>query len=151
MPKPTVETPKITAERRVVVKDRVELPRVYMAWITSPIYKPGDADADIASTVLGGGKSSRLYKKLVYEKQIAQDVSAQQNSLMLGSVFQIEATARPGHTAEELEKAIDDELDQVPRRRTRRRPKSSGRATSSKRASSRGSKTSADSAASPIA
>src|SRR5262247_463911 len=49
------ETPKITAERRKVVKARVELPRVYMAWITAPILKPGDADADIASTVLGGG------------------------------------------------------------------------------------------------
>ena len=70
-----------------VVTDRVELPRVYMAWITPPIYKPGDADADIAATILGGGKSSRLYKKLVYDKQIAQDVSAQQQSLMLGSVF----------------------------------------------------------------
>jgi zinc protease len=110
VPKPSIETPKITAERRAVVKDRIELPRVYMAWLTSPIYKPGDADADIASSVLGAGRSSRLYKKLVYEKQIAQDVSASQNSLTLGSVFQIEATARPGHTAEELEKAIDDEL-----------------------------------------
>ena len=84
VPKPSVETPKITAERRVVVKDRVELPRVYMAWITSPFYQPGDADADIAATVLGGGKSSRLYKTLVYDKQIAQTVSAQQYSLMLG-------------------------------------------------------------------
>ena len=61
-------------------------------------------------TILGGGRSSRLYKKLVYEKQIAQNVSAQQYSLMLGSIFQIEATARPGHTVEELEKAIDEEL-----------------------------------------
>ena len=75
VPKPSIETPKITAERRAVVKDRIELPRVYMAWLTSPIYKPGDADADIASSVLGAGRSSRLYKKLVYEKQIAQDVS----------------------------------------------------------------------------
>src|SRR6185436_16069161 len=88
----------------------VELPRVYMAWVTSPILKPGDADADIASNVLGGGRSSRLYKKLVYEKQIAQSVSAQQSSLILGSVFQIEATARPGHTVDEIEKAIDEEL-----------------------------------------
>jgi len=111
VPKPAVETPKITSERRQVVKDRVELPRVFIAWITSPIYKPGDADADIASTVLGGGKSSRLYKKLVYEQQIAQRVSVQQNSLVLGSVFQIDATARPGHTAEELEKSIDAELE----------------------------------------
>jgi len=104
------ETPKITTERRKDVTARVELPRVYMAWITSPILKPGDADADIAAGILGGGRSSRLYKKLVYEKQIAQNVSAQQQSLILGSVFQIEATARPGHTADELEKAIDEEL-----------------------------------------
>jgi len=104
------ETPKITSERRKVVTARVELPRVYMAWLTSPILKPGDADADIAATILGGGRSSRLYKKLVYEKQIAQDVTAQQYSLMLGSVFQIQVTARPGHTVEEIEKALDEEL-----------------------------------------
>jgi zinc protease len=104
------ETPRITSERRKVVKSRVELPRLYMAWVTSPILKPGDADADVASNILGGGRSSRLYKKLVYEKQIAQTVSAQQYSLILGSIFQIEATARPGHTVEELEKAIDEEL-----------------------------------------
>jgi zinc protease len=104
------ETPKITSERRKVVSARVELPRVYMAWLTSPILKPGDADADIAATILGGGRSSRLYKKLVYEKQIAQNVSATQYSLMLGSMFQIQATARPGHTVEELEKAIEEEL-----------------------------------------
>jgi zinc protease len=110
VPKPSVQTPPITAERRVVVKDRVELPRVYMAWLTPPIYKPGDAEADIAAATLGSGRSSRLYKALVYEKQIAQSVSATQYSLMLGSVFQIEATARPGHTAVELEKAIDEEL-----------------------------------------
>jgi len=103
-------TPKITSERRKTVTARVELPRVYMAWITSPILKPGDADADIAANILGGGRSSRLYKKLVYEKQIAQTVSATQQSLILGSVFQIEATARPGHTVDELEKAIDEEL-----------------------------------------
>ncbi len=110
VPKPSVVTPKITEERRVVVKDQVELPRVSMSWITPSYYQPGDADADIASSVLGGGKSSRLYKSLVYEKQIAQSVTAQQYSLMLGSVFTIEATARPGHTAEEIEKALDEAL-----------------------------------------
>jgi zinc protease len=104
-------TPRVTQERRKVVTDRVELPRIYVTWITSPIFKPGDAEADIAATILGGGKSSRLYKRLVYEQQIAQNVSAQQYSLMLGSMFQIEVTARPGHTADELEKALDEELD----------------------------------------
>ena len=104
------ETPKITSERRKVVEDRIELPRVYMAWLTSPIFKPGDADADIAAGILGGGRSSRLYKKLVYEKQIAQDVNVGQQSLVLGSQFQISATARPGHTPEEIEAAINEEL-----------------------------------------
>lgn len=108
--KPAVQTPPITAERRAVVNDQVELPRVYMAWLTSPIFKPGDADADIASSILGSGRSSRLFKKLVYEQQIAQAVTASQQSLTLGSVFTIEATARPGHTAEELEKSIDEAL-----------------------------------------
>ena len=103
-------TPRITTERRKVVPSRVELPRVYMTWITPAFYKPGDADADITATLLGGGRSSRLYKKLVYEQQIAQDVSAQQYSLVLGSMFQIQVTARPGRTAAEIEKALDAEL-----------------------------------------
>jgi zinc protease len=110
VPKIAAVTPPITAERRAVIHDQVELPRVYQAWLTSPIFKPGDALADLSSDILGGGKSSRLYKKLVYEKQIALDVSASQNSLILGSVFEITVTARPGHTAEEIEKAIDEEV-----------------------------------------
>ncbi len=110
VPKIDATTPPITSERRAVITDKVELPRVYLAWITDPIYKPGDAEADILAQILGGGKSSRLYKKLVYEKQIAQSVDASQESLMLGSVFEISATARPGVKPEELEKAIDEEL-----------------------------------------
>src|SRR5215472_8576813 len=110
-PKITAKTPPITAERRAVIQDNVQLPRVYEAWLTSPIFKPGDAEADLVATVLGGGKSSRLYKKLVYEKQIALDVAANQQSLMLGSEFQVQATARPGVKPEDLEKAINAELD----------------------------------------
>jgi len=111
VPRVKVTTPPISSERRTVVQDNVQLPRVYVAWLTSPIFTPGDAEADIASNVLGGGKSSRLYKKLVYEKQLALDVEAEQQSLMLNSVFQIQATARPGVKAEDLEKAINEELD----------------------------------------
>ncbi|MBI3047594.1 MAG: insulinase family protein [Acidobacteria bacterium] len=104
------ETPAVTAERRRVVPSRVELPRVYLAWLTPPIFKAGDADAVIAANILGGGRSSRLFKKLVYEKQIAQTITAFQESLTLGSTFRIQSTARPGHTAEELERAIQEEL-----------------------------------------
>jgi zinc protease len=105
-----VRTPPLVGEKRITVTDRVELPRVYVAWLTPPVYQPGDAEADVLSLVLGGSKSSRLYQKLVYERQIAQDVSAQQASLQLGSVFSIEATARPGVKPEELLAAIDAEL-----------------------------------------
>ncbi len=103
-------TPPIASERRAKVTDQVELPRVFMGWITSPIFKPGDAEAGLAADILGGGKASRLYKSLVYDKQIAQDVNASMQSLVLGSVFEIVATAKPGHTAEELEAAIDTEI-----------------------------------------
>ncbi|MEO7775301.1 MAG: pitrilysin family protein [Steroidobacteraceae bacterium] len=110
VPRIDVKTPPITAEKRLTVTDKVELPRVYMAWLTAPIYKPGDAEADLTAEILGGSKASRLYEKLVYEQQIAQDVSVYQQSLMLGSMFNIEATAKPGVTPEALEKAINIEL-----------------------------------------
>jgi zinc protease len=111
IPKINVKTPPITSERRAVVQDKVQLPRVYMAWLTSPFFKPGDAEADLAAEVMAGGKSSRMYKRLVYDKQIALDVNAYQQSMMLCSIFQITATAREGHTPQELEKAINEELD----------------------------------------
>ena len=108
--KPSVQAPPITAEKRVTVTDRIQLPRVYLTWQSPKMYTQEDADADVAASALGGGKASRLYKTLVYDRQIAQDVVAYQQSMMLGSAFLIQATARPGHTAEELEKAIDEEL-----------------------------------------
>jgi len=111
VPKIKARTPAIASERRAVVHDNVQLPRIYMAWLTSPIYKPGDAEADLGATILGGGKSSRLYKKLVYQKQIALDVAVTQQSLILGSIFEVQATARPGVKPEDLEKAINAELD----------------------------------------
>jgi zinc protease len=110
VPKPHVVTPPITAERRVTVQDQVELPRLYLGWLTPQAFQPGDAALSIAAQILGGGKSSRLYKTLVYEQQIAQDVGASQNSLALQSVFDIEATARPGHTLKDMEAAVDAEL-----------------------------------------
>ena len=113
VPKIEVKPPVITAEKRITVTDDVELPRVYMAWITPSIYTPGDADSDLLAHILGGGKSSRLYKKLVYEQQIAQDVEVDNDSELLGSVLDIQATAKPGVTPEQLEKAINAELDEI--------------------------------------
>lgn len=111
--RPSVATPPITSERRVVVHDRVELPRIFMGWLTPPAYQPGDAELAVAAAILGGGKSSRLYKKLVYERQIAQDVDATQNSYGLSSTFVIDVTARPGVEARALEAAVDAELAEL--------------------------------------
>ena len=97
-------------EARIEVEAGVELPRVYVSWSTPPLFSPGDAELDLVSHVLSGGKTSRLYKRLVYDLQIAQSVSASQMSMELASVFEIVATAKPGHTAEELLKVIDEEL-----------------------------------------
>jgi zinc protease len=106
---------RLTGVTRKTMKDRVGLPRLYLAWLTPRHYAPGDAALDLVSAVLTGGKNSRLYKRLVYDLQIAQDVSAFQASAALGSSFQIIATARPGHTAAELNAVIDEELARLQR------------------------------------
>jgi zinc protease len=108
VPKIDVTTPPITSERRATVTDQVELPRVYMGWITPPVFAAGDAECNFYSQILGGGKSSRLYKSLVYEKQIAQDVTTSMEETKLGSLFELIVTAKPGIKPEDLEKAIDE-------------------------------------------
>lgn len=103
----------LNAEKRLVLEDKVQLPRLYMAWHSPAFFRPGDAEMDIAASILAGGKNSRLYKRLVYELQIAQDVGAYQASGQVGSSFQIVATARTGHTLAELEKVIAEELQRL--------------------------------------
>ncbi len=110
VPPITAVTPPIMAERRLTLTDEVELPRIYLSWLTAPIYKPGDATALLAAQILSGGKAARLDSVMVFDRRLAQSVGATQTSLALGSNFEIRATAKPGHTVEELETAIDAEL-----------------------------------------
>jgi zinc protease len=105
----------LTAVKRQTITDQVQLARLHIGWLTPRMYAPGDAALDLASSVLTGGKNSRLYKRLVYDMQIAQDVSAFQQSGMLGSSFLIVATARPGKNIAEIQKVIDEELDRLRR------------------------------------
>jgi zinc protease len=105
----------LTSVKRQTMTDRVRLSKLFLAWLTPRVYAPGDATLDVVSSVLAGGKNSRLYKRLVYDTQIAQDVDATQQSRPLGSSFVIEATARPGHTVAELQAAIDDEIGRLKR------------------------------------
>lgn len=97
-------------ETRIAVEAGVELPRVYVSWTTPTLFTQEDAELDLVSHILTGGKSSRLYKRLVYDLQIAQNVHAFQASMELASVFEIVATAKPGQTAEALLAVIDEEL-----------------------------------------
>jgi zinc protease len=103
----------LTTVVQKTIPDRVQLPRLYLAWLGPRAYAPGDAELDVLADVLAAGKSSRLYKRLVYELQIAQSVSAFQRSADLGSVFAIVATARPGHTLDEIRTVIDEELNKL--------------------------------------
>jgi len=93
-----------------VLEDRVQLPRLYMCWLTPAIFTPGDAEMDAVGGVLAGGKNARLYKRLVYDMQIAQDVFAFQGSGALSSQFCIVSTARAGHGLAELESVIQEEI-----------------------------------------
>jgi zinc protease len=111
--KVSVTTPSITSERRETVTDTVQLPRLSVAWLTPEAFHPGDADADMFIDILGGGKTSLLYQKLVYEKQIAQSVNCGNESLMVTSTAQCQITARPGVKLEDLEKAFDEEVDRL--------------------------------------
>jgi len=109
----TATQPVLDSERKVTITDKISLPRLYMSWQTPAIFHPGDAELDLLQYILGSGRSSRLYKKLVYEKQIAQSVSANQQNLLLGSVFQIEATAKPNVKLEDLQAAVEAELAEI--------------------------------------
>jgi zinc protease len=110
--KPAENLARRTAESRVVMEDRVPQPRLYMIW-NGPAYGMDEVDTlTIAGDVLSTGKSSRLYKRLVYQDQIATDVSAFAFPRELGGLFGIIATAQPGGNLAELEAAIREELAQ---------------------------------------
>ncbi len=111
--KVTLTTPSITTERRAIVTDTVQLPRVTMAWLAPRAFHDGDADARLFTQILGGTNSSRLYRKLVYEQQIAQTAECSYQALALASVATCDVTARPGIKPEELEAAVNKELEDL--------------------------------------
>jgi len=105
----------LDGDTRIYIEDRVELPRLYMAWITPAMFADGDADLDLATDLLANGKTSRLYRRLVFEERIATDVSAAQNSREIAGFAQMTATAAPGHTLAEIETVILDEIARLSR------------------------------------
>jgi len=101
---------KMTGVHRAIAQDRVPLPRIYMVW-NVPQFGSADADyLDLVSACLGQGKTSRLYKRLIYDDPIASDVAVYVDAREIGGQFYIQVTARPGHNLDEIEKEIDEEL-----------------------------------------
>jgi predicted Zn-dependent peptidase len=110
---PKVEAPapvKLTAAVRETMVDDVKLPKIIMAWHSPARFAAGDAELDLAAAVLQEGKASRLYKAMIYDHPLAQEVRAQQQSQDLSSVFTIEAIAQPGVSLDKVEAAIDAEV-----------------------------------------
>jgi zinc protease len=106
VPQPVV----LKEEKRLVLEDRVQLPRLYLAWVTPQAFSPADAALDAVAAILADGKNSRLYRRLVYDLQVAQDVNAFQGSNALASTFLVIVTARAGHTLEEIRTLVDEEI-----------------------------------------
>jgi zinc protease len=93
-----------------VLEDRIEYPRLHLAWHTPRLFGEGDADLDLLADALANGKTSRLYRALVHERRIALDVAASQSSREAGGVFQVACTAAAPTALPEIELAVRDEL-----------------------------------------
>ena len=102
--------PALPQRLRLVLEDRVELPRLYMAWHSPALFADGDADFDLLGEILGGGKTSRLYKRLVFDERVATELVASQASREAGSMFQVVATAAPRRQLSEILDIVDAEL-----------------------------------------
>jgi zinc protease len=104
---PSVVVPRDTA---LVLEDRVQLPRVFYTWPTVRYFHTDDAPLDVLSYILAGDKNSRLYKRLVYDLQIAQNVWTRHNSVRLDGYFQVDVTPRPGKNPSEVMRIVDEEI-----------------------------------------
>jgi len=97
--------------QRQIAQDRVPQARVYLTWNVPEWGSPDAARLDLAADVLAAGKTSRLFKRLVYDDQIATDVSAANDSKEIAGLFTIEASAKPGVELAVVEKAVREELE----------------------------------------
>jgi zinc protease len=100
----------LTAQVTLNATDHVVVPRVYLTWRGPAGFTPGEPALRLAASLLGDDKVGRLYKRLVFDEHIAQDVAARFNGDELGGTFQIQATAKPGVDPEQLIREITEEV-----------------------------------------
>ena len=111
--RPTVPSFEVPRDTFMVLEDHVQLPRLYQSWHTVKAFSNDDAALDVLASVLAGGKNSRLYKRLVYDLQVAQDTRASQASMRLDGYFQIVVTPKPGQTPSRMASLVREEIDRI--------------------------------------
>jgi zinc protease len=100
----------IPRDEFLVLEDKVQLPRLFYTWHSVKGFSKDDAALDILAQVIAGDKNSRLYKKLVYEQQIAQSVSAFQDGSRLDGKFQVDVTPKPGQKVADIDRVVQAEI-----------------------------------------
>ncbi len=111
--RPTPAQPKLDKEIRETVEDSVPLPRMSMVWHSVPQYAADEAALDMLSSILSSGRGSRLQSSLVYNKELAQNIFANNGTSEIAGLFQIVATAKPGKTLDENEKEINAQIERI--------------------------------------
>jgi zinc protease len=109
----TVPAVVVPRDKFIVLEDKVQLPRLFYTWPTVKAFAPDDAALDILALVLANDKNSRLYKKLVYDLQIAQTARAFQESGKLDGKFQVDVTPMPGQKVSDIDKVVKAEIANV--------------------------------------
>lgn len=111
--RPSPPPVSLTRDTVLVAEDRVQLPRVYYTWHGVKAFSADDAALDALAEIVASGKSSRLYRTLVYEKQLAQDVRMSNQSQKLDGMIQLVVTAKPGVHPREIDAEITRTLSDV--------------------------------------
>jgi zinc protease len=109
----TIPVVVIPRDKFIVLEDKVQLPRLFYTWPTVKAFAPDDAALDILALVLANDKNSRLYKKLVYDLQIAQTARAFQESGKLDGKFQVDVTPMPGQKVGDIDKVVKMEISNI--------------------------------------
>lgn len=109
----SIDEEKLKFSKKISHKDNVQLERLYLAWHTVKAFQADDSSLDILSDILAGSKNSRLYKKLVFELEIAQDIYAMQFSGKYAGHFMIVATAKPGKSLDQVNNVIENEIELI--------------------------------------
>ncbi|HEY0305742.1 MAG TPA: pitrilysin family protein [Longimicrobiales bacterium] len=111
--KAMIPPPRITQDTFLVLEDKVQLPRLYYGWQSTKAFTADDAPLQLLGSIFGQGKTSRLYQRLVYELQVAQDVVAFQNAGRFDGQFRIVVTPKPGNTPAAMAKLVNEEMNRI--------------------------------------